>query len=481
LVRERWKIPGTLIAAFLALGAGPAFDRKPWLADLAQMRTAFATKYSDLEFEILDREIDMNALFADAGTRIEAADSDGDARAAFERLIRKIDDGHVEIHWPQSAPVPAPTTQTDRCRALGYNSVMFAKPLAALAPGYRAIPAPAEFASGVLEADGHKVGVLKIGLFSPKGTPELCADALRALSIDPNTPCDDACDDRVENWGAAQMTRDLESALHAIDRSGAETLLVDVAGNGGGTEWAEAAMRMTTSRLEAEHIAFVRGAHWAEQFSQLSQDLHKAAGKARPGDRAFLLKLAQEADAKREVALTPCDSEPLWNGKRPACGWLGEGFYGSGLVAAADPAELQGKSWAPLVFYAAEFPYEEGVWRKPLLVLIDGGTGSAASQFAAVLQDNRAAIILGSPAIGGCGHTNGGTPTILANSKAELIVPDCVRYRADGSNEADGIEPDVLVGFAPGDGPHRKAARMLAMLPEALARAEQLAPRPHAD
>jgi C-terminal processing protease CtpA/Prc len=38
-----------------------------------------------------------------------------------------------------------------------------------------------------------------------------------------------------------------------------------------------------------------------------------------------------------------------------------------------------------------QFPYEAGVWRGPLVVLIDGGTGSAAEEFAAALQDNHAA------------------------------------------------------------------------------------------
>jgi hypothetical protein len=52
-------------------------------------------------------------------------------------------------------------------------------------------------------------------------------------------------------------------------------------------------------------------------------------------------------------------------------------------------------------------------------------------------------------------------------------VPDCARVRADGTNEARGIEPDVLVGFLK-EGPHWRAARFLARLPEALSRARRL-------
>jgi hypothetical protein len=91
-----------------------------------------------------------------------------------------------------------------------------------------------------------------------------------------------------------------------------------------------------------------------------------------------------------------------------------------------------------------------------------------------VLQDNRAAIVMGEPAGAGCGHTNGGTPTTLANSKATLEVPDCARLRADGSNEVMGIQPDVAVAFSAVDGTHLRGAGFMAKLPEAVERAAGL-------
>ena len=456
------------IVLALSFAATPAFNRAPWLADLGQVRQAFATKYSDLEWAVFDRELDLPALFAEAQARIEAASNDADARAAFDRLARRIYDGHVQFRWP-AAPAAASNGATDRCAALGFDAEIFGAPLAALAAGYSAIPSPQEFPSGLIAVNGRTVGVIKIGLFSPQGTPALCRDALAALKIDPARPCDDACSDRVDAWTSAQMTRDFKQALRALDARGAQALVVDIAGNGGGSEWAEAAMRMLTAkRLKSEPMGFVRGTHWADAFARNAKDLRDAAKTAAPDDRKMLLALADAADAKRKVALQPCNSAPIWRGRHPVCSWLGKGFFGSGLLASADAAQLKGKPWAPLVFSAAEYPYEDGVWRKPVIVLIDAATGSASSEFVAVLQDNRAAVIMGAPATGGCGHTNGGTPTTLSNSKGVLELPDCVRFRADGTNEADGIEPDILVGFSPGDGPHRTAARFLARLPDAL-------------
>jgi C-terminal processing protease CtpA/Prc len=114
-------------------------------------------------------------------------------------------------------------------------------------------------------------------------------------------------------------------------------------------------------------------------------------------------------------------------------------------------------------------PYREGIWRGPLLVLVDGETWSAAEEFAAVLQDNHAATIIGEPTGGaGCGHTDGSEPVILTNSGGSLSLPDCARLRADGSNEVRGIIPDIALPWGRHDGPQRRAATLFEALPSAV-------------
>jgi len=52
--------------------AAPApFEHKPWLEDLNQVREAIATKYANLDWVVVEREVDLPALFADAKARIE--------------------------------------------------------------------------------------------------------------------------------------------------------------------------------------------------------------------------------------------------------------------------------------------------------------------------------------------------------------------------------------------------------------------------
>jgi Peptidase family S41 len=198
----------------------------------------------------------------------------------------------------------------------------------------------------------------------------------------------------------------------------------------------------------------------------------RAAAAATGADRQFLLGLADVVAARKRDAQTPCDGTPLWSGQHPSCTWLGDGSYSTGLLRSGETRELLGKSWAPLVFTPLQYPYQEGIWRGPLLVVVNGDTGSAAEQFAAELQDNHAAVIVGSPTVGaGCGQTDGGTPTTLENSGGVLRMPDCVRMRNANLNLASGVQPDVLVGFRAADSSRRQAALLEAKLPEAANRA----------
>ena len=93
--------------------------------------------------------------------------------------------------------------------------------------------------------------------------------ALAALAIPTDRPCDDACADRIEDWAETRMNDEFMAQIKALQGAKIDTLLVDIAGNGGGTEWADAAARMLTSiRLRSPRIGFMRGAHWAKKFGE---------------------------------------------------------------------------------------------------------------------------------------------------------------------------------------------------------------------
>jgi C-terminal processing protease CtpA/Prc len=127
------------------------------------------------------------------------------------------------------------------------------------------------------------------------------------------------------------------------------------------------------------------------------------------------------------------------------------------------------------VFSVAQYDYRDGVWDGPVIVLVDDSTGSAAEELPALLQDHKAALVVGSRTAGmGCGHTWGGSPTRLSNSGATLLLPDCSRFRADGTNEVRGIIPDLLIPWRSSDGPRFRARLLAGALPAAVERAAAL-------
>jgi hypothetical protein len=454
-----------------------ASSPEPWIQDLAQARQAFEQKYANIKWLEHDRDGAFTALFDKAGARLRTVGSDEEARLLFRQLIDRIGDGHVSITWPHvSTPAPPTTPQkaqpVDTCRALGFSDGRNSPGTAATIPGYLAVDSSSPLPSGLIRLGPEKIGVLRIGGFDVQGDPSICRAALAALHRPAEGACDDDCRDQVLTWSYDHLTATLEDRVRALRAAGATILLVDVSGNGGGTEWAEAAARiLAAKRLTSERRGYVRGPHWSTQWAALAAQLRDAARSADNVDRAKLLAWADDADHAREQSDQPC-------ARSEECALVAQEGYATGLVGSAAANTFAGKPWGPLVFSPAQFPYHDGVWAGPLLVLADNETWSAAEEFAAVLQDNGAAVILGSRTGGaGCGHTNGGTPTTLANSGAILELPDCVRYRIDGSNEVQGIIPDVLVGLRANDGASLKAKLVSAQLPRAVELAKAQAAR----
>ena len=69
---------------------------------------------------------------------------------------------------------------------------------------------------------------------------------------------------------------------------------------------------------------------------------------------------------------------------------------------------------------------------------------------------------------------DGNNPITLTQSRAKLELPNCVRFRRDGTNEVSGIVPDVSTGVRWNDGPTYAGRLSMSRLPEAVERADAL-------
>lgn len=467
-------IAGLALTMGSAQGQTPGWDAAPWLADVAQMREAFETKYANREWLETERGIPIARSFDQLSAQIQGAGSDAEARAILDRAIRRIGDGHVALRWPRprAADAGAPPASSAAasaatlCQSIGYRAGPGQPGVASALARYRPLATRGVLDAGTVSIGGQTLGVLRIPLFDPHAFPPLCIDAVAALDLPVDKPCDDSCRNAVITHAYATLTRDLDARLAQLRAAGATSLLIDLTGNAGGSEWAEAAARMVTpKRLTSAPVGFVRGPHWSSNWGSLAERLRGWAETAPEKDRAKLLALAEKADAARKVADTPC--EPA-----KGCAWLGRAGYATGLVGSARAGEWLGTPWGAWVFSAGQHAYREGVWRGPVMVLVDQESWSAAEQFTALLQDSQVATIVGARTGGaGCGYTWGGTPTVLKHSGATLMLPDCARFRADGSNEVAGIVPDVTIGWRATDSVAFRSRLLAAALPAAMERA----------
>lgn len=474
-----------LLAPFAGLraqAADPALSTQQWLDDFAQLRREMSDHYANLEWAVERRGLDLPRLAADTEMRLRAARTDADARATLTAFLRAFGDGHLGVRWPAPAPAaavaPASARDADRpgvCASKGYRSAAWPPGVAfSRLAGYRSLTGAASryFPAGLLRVGRSAIGILRIGLFSERSFPELCEEAARQLGVPPEGPCEDGCAGPLERETANLLTRRLEEQVRALRAAGAGAILVDLTDNGGGSDWVRAAARMLTPvRLREPRQGFVRHPHWAGQFrdriEQVDNDLRTAA----PRDRPLLMRARAGFAAALAAAEVRCDRSTLWSGGRPTCSQVSDAgpFFGSGALSYLAREDLPRDVLCCYLFGALRYTYREGFHAGPLIVLVDRETASAAEYFAALLQDNGAATILGEPTYGaGCGYTNGGIATVLDHSRAEIHMPDCLRYRADGTNEVEGITPDALVPWRGNDSALQRARRVAEALPDAL-------------
>jgi C-terminal processing protease CtpA/Prc len=114
-----------------------------------------------------------------------------------------------------------------------------------------------------------------------------------------------------------------------------------------------------------------------------------------------------------------------------------------------------------------------GAWNGPVYLLTDSATASAAEMFAARMHDSGIARTVGVRTLGlGCGSMVENAPFTLPHSHLSFRIPNCVRLRADGSDEVAGIAPDLPVLPAAKESARARAARVLSVIGRELSQVE---------
>lgn len=466
-----------VVVAFLAWER-ITFDRAAWLADYEQLREHVPAVYANLLWTLRERQIDPVALHTRTLAKLKASGTDRAAREVIAEFVDTFADGHfvikrvklskrIAVWWAglgkgdeSPAPLTATTDGDAACGALGFGDadggLRFG--LAAVA-GFTALgDTDNGFAAGIVPlADGRRVGVVRISSFDQHSYRGACVRAWTGFRARAGERCGEHCEEQFVHVEVPnQVLAELAARAQAFTAAGVDRVVVDLTGNGGGTDWVDPAARMFSAQsLVCPQLIFIKHPHWTGRLAGLRAEIEEdLRGEWSAPERAVLEDARARVDRLLARAQEPCDLRSIWTWPGPpSCtNLVEEAYFACGVFGEPPTVALAGARSRWELFAALGYRYAPGVYAGPLMVLVDDRTASAAEHFAAMLADNGAARILGARTKGsGCGYTGGGVPAVLQGSGLTIAMPDCQRRRRDGANELAGIEPDVAIAWADGD------------------------------
>lgn len=346
------------------------YDSQAWLDDHDFLKKELAQNYANLDWIAQHRKMDLKALDKETQLAIQSAYSRIQATLALRRFIRAFRDPHLKL-------VVGDRSNNSQKSTLRPTTPMSPKKLTSIHEagykiGKRSFRFPFEFLPGWKLLDSqyfligisNQLGVLRIASFGEDQYMDACRTVFQpGMTI-------------VELKLAVRsvLQAKLKESISKIKQAGARQLLIDITGNGGGTEWVTEVIPLFTDR----------------------------ALSRRP---------------TRYIGPT-ADRSDIWQGKEVVPILAPEG----------EPLRLIG----------------QGDWTGPLFVLVDRGTGSASEDFIVWLKENQVAVVLGEQTAGaGGGYVNGEGRIRLKSGFFDVMAPNCARFLADGTNEIEGIKPDI--------------------------------------
>lgn len=435
------------------------FSDESWLEDFHQLIAEMDSHYADLEWAISYRHMDLPKLRADTEEKIRQSRDDRSAKQAIEQFLSAFGDGHLSVSWPPARPQSALAEQASKseplCSRLGFRDRSKTGIDFSSLPGFTAVHGdnPEPFPAGILTLPTGKLGIIRIADFDEHGFPLACENALKEMHLQEDSSCDGDCDRAVTFKSANFLTKIVVNRARLLRSFGASVILVDVTHNDGGDDWNEAIARsLSPLPLFDEHIGFIKHLAWTQK---LDHDLRRVQSDIDKGAQPNQLLEKAAGQLRNDIKLSKqtCDRTSAFVDGSLHCSLVVDGgLFGSGLLPYAKPGSFAQLESRTTLFNPLQYQYGESAQKLPLFVAVDGHTWSSAERFAALLQDNRAATIIGELTGGaGCGFVDGGIPTTLVHSQGQVKMPNCVGFRKDGSNANAGVTPDILLPWVARD------------------------------
>ncbi|MGK6355948.1 S41 family peptidase [Sphingomonas sp. DT-207] len=255
----KW-IVGLALLAVIGVAAWDVatFDRAGWQRDYAKLKREMAQGYANLDWIREHRQLDLARLDAETQASLDGAWSRVQAYLALRRFVGAFHDPHLTLALsmrgsptvaatPEAQQEAAASLPIDDCEAAGYSEDHdgFAERWDGVT-GWRPRGDTDDDFPIAMVGD---TGILRIGSFDDARYLAACRRAFRA-GMDTET---------LHGAARRQLNMEIVRAMAQLRAQGANRLLVDVTGNGGGSEWvAEVIALMTPRRLvrdEARRVA----------------------------------------------------------------------------------------------------------------------------------------------------------------------------------------------------------------------------------
>lgn len=485
---------GLLIAAFSlsAIAASDSFDRKGWQDDYTFLKKQLESSYANLAwFASKQGGTDIPALDRRTQRALDQAESDADAKAALLAFVGGFHDGHFsQVAFLEPAITAAsieepPKPALDKldaiagCAALGYVStrnISFSLPFERLQNFTLESDGVARaFRAGTIAMEtGTRIGIVRIQVFRQREFPAICVKDWTVMQQAGHGIDTDALADQIDqDWFEI-----LAAQLRQFKSAGAAAVIVDVGDNGGGNDSGDWSARLLSEKPVHSSRLWMAAASDAKGYiDEQLNDLHKTL-ESNPKTSAKTRGAAEKAIAdfdrrKANIDARYCDMTWVWREQRawnPAgCSRLIDVGYASGALDYLPANEPGDARLVQKMYWAATVDAWRGAWSGPVYVLTNARTYSSAEMFAATMRNNEIAKIVGATTGGdGCGFMQAENPVTLPHSRLRFRIPDCVRLRADGSDEVAGIKPDLPVLPTEGESDRARAVRLLGLIEDNL-------------
>ncbi|MGH9368255.1 MAG: S41 family peptidase [Thermoanaerobaculia bacterium] len=458
------------------------YDRKAWFADYGYLQRQIGELYANLDWTAEKGSPDLRKLDRDVTAALQNARSDDEARTILRGFVRAFGDGHMSLlqaDAPAVDPKPSPDVLLSRftppetaCEALRFNhwgEQEFPFRLEGT-PGFRRAGGANSFASAILDFEGRRFGLVRIGSFETKDFLGACLREWPLFRQKLAGTCERDCRGEFERRVADRLLGEIEARIRQLDHAGSQILIVDLTNNPGGDGWfSPAAQLFSAERLRPLRAAYVKNRLTVGRLQSDRGEIAHYLATRSPDSRlrAILEDAICRLDDVVAEAERPCDPLFIWAGRSRQSGCTRlttRELYRTGVFGRYEGALLPFAVQASVCFDAV-YRSVQGAWHGPVSVLIDGNTASSAEAFAGLLRYRAGALLVGrhSSSCGG-GWTFGLRPWTLPESGMQLYMPDTVEYWPDGANAREGLAPDVPTRWRPRENPALMAKQLLKAL-----------------